>query len=107
MSETMTLRGFGWDKANNRLDKKCSSLPCEQPYSTPGGGNKTHHGMPITAEAAYNIVWLFYKKVTMGEPTTSPLKDILWVEFSKASLFRIMAQETCDYVRFYFGVPDE
>jgi hypothetical protein len=106
MSEKMTLRGFEWDEKNQSISTKCTDLPYDQPYSTIKK-KKSHHGMPITGVAASKIFNKFFDKVTKKLPKTSPLKDINWVEFSKASIFRILSQEGCDYIRFYFAIPDE
>ena len=102
----MTLHGFEWDKQHQRISTQCTPLTYDQPYSTISP-KKTHHGMPIKADAAFWVLKKFFDKVTKKQPKTSPLRDINWVEFSKASIFRILSQEGCDYIRFYFAIPDE
>lgn len=94
-NEIMTVRGF---------DTTCASpidLQQEQPFSDSTTGK--HFGMPITPSAFCEMLGRFRNSSTAQGQT---FKDLWWVQFSKASLFRVLAQEECDYVRFYFAIPD-
>jgi len=90
-NETMILRGFN-------IKDELTDIKVEQPHSDCTSGR--HHGMPVTAACAPLMIDRFRKQVT--DPAFA---NILWVEFSKASIFRILAQEKCEYIRFYFAIP--
>lgn len=83
------------------LNAKLSELKREQPYSDV---TAKHYGMPVTTTSFLWMLFQYWLRAT--ENPENPIGDIFWVEFSKASLFRILAQEKCEFVRFYFAVPD-
>lgn len=99
----MKIPRFNWDRDNHRLQTKPTSTDCDMPFSEPDEkGDFT--GMPISAEAFIEFLKAFIK--TVGK---DPHFDIKYVEFSKASLFRILSQPGCEYLRFYFAfvAPDK
>jgi len=100
MNKEMKLTGF------NSVSKSCS-ITRDQPFSDMPSSD-IHYGMPITAKAFWNMVHRFWDE--MNKPHPGPgnvFKDVYWVEFSKASLFRILAQEECDYIRFFLAIPEQ
>jgi hypothetical protein len=95
-NETMTLRGFD-------IDTQLCDLKRDQPFSDMSTGK--HYGMPISTCKFLEMLFRFW----VGNPhrPDNPFKDVWWVNFSKASIFRILAQEDCEYIRFYFAIPEE
>ncbi|TBO44265.1 hypothetical protein [Pedobacter kyonggii] len=94
-----TMKVHGYDSAQNEVE-----ITREQPFSDVSTGK--HYGMPVTPEAFLNMIRRFKDQVQNPDPK-NPFKDVLWVEFSKASIFRILSQEDCEYIRFYMAIPDE
>ena len=94
-NEIMTLKGFNTTSANP------TDLQQEQPFSD--CTTAEHFGMPITPAVFCEMLSAFRNSPAAGDDT---FKNLWWVEFSKASIFRVLAQEECDYVRFYFVIPD-
>jgi hypothetical protein len=104
-NEKINLSGFGWDKTHGCLNKSPQPIPSTEPYSDYG---TQHFGMPITVEAFSQMISKFAGTVSGGNAPTSILfKDILCVDFSKSSIFRILSQENCEFVRFYFCIPED
>ena len=94
-NQIMNLRGF--DTSSQVCD-----LKREQPFSDLT--TDKHYGMPISTVKFLTMLYDFWKQ---DDPSpTNPFGDVYWVNFSKASLFRILAQEDVEYVRFYFAIPD-
>ena len=92
-NETMTVQGYS--------GKRKKAIKQEQSFSD--CNNSKTFGMPITA-CTY---WEMLKNFKNAPVSRSPeFKGLSWVEFSKASIFRILAQENCDFIRFYFVIPD-
>jgi hypothetical protein len=93
-NETMTVRGYD-------LNLTLSDIKREQPRSDIA---KRHYGMPVTTPAFLRMLHRFWLTVING--TNPNFEDVWYVEFSKASLFRILAQEDCEFVRMYFVIPE-
>ncbi|NQX40927.1 hypothetical protein SAMN05421820_104332 [Pedobacter steynii] len=91
-NELMTLKGF--DLKGTKRD-----LILEQPFSNT---DDKHYGMPITPCAALDMIKRFQDQISNNDA----FSNVYWVEFSKASIFRILSQETCEYVRFYLAIPE-
>ena len=94
-NETMKLRGY--DATTNLCD-----LQRDQPFSNVGTGK--HFGMPVSTTKFLQMLFRFWTGNRPG--ADNPFADVWWVNFSKASLFRILAQENVEYVRFYFAIPE-
>ncbi|MEO8568327.1 MAG: hypothetical protein ABI419_04310 [Ginsengibacter sp.] len=93
-NEIMTVKGYYSDNSLKPIDQEQPFSDCVVPR---------HYGMPITPCAFLEMLYRFRDSPTAGQ---DPFKNVWWVEFSKASIFRILAQEECDYIRFYFAIPD-
>lgn len=93
-NETMTVQGY-------YSDNIIRPIKMEQPYSDTTTG--LHYGMPVTGTSFLQMLDRFRQRSTSGDPA---FRNLWWVEFSKASIFRILAQEECEYVRMYFVIPD-
>ncbi len=85
------------------MKKKKVTISAEQPYS---GKTGNHYGMPITQVAGILMKYAFRDQVITPSKPETPFHNLAWVEFSKASIFRILAQEGCEFVRFYFAIPN-
>jgi hypothetical protein len=94
-NEIMKLRGFDQDTTLCEIQR-------EQPFSDISNGK--HFGMPISTCKFLQMLFRFWLGNKPG--AENPFADVWWVNFSKASLFRILAQEDVEYVRFYFAIPE-
>ena len=101
-NEIMKVKGF-----ENQTNNICE-LQREQPFSGVDTSGK-HYGMPVSTTKFLNMLYRFWtaNNSTTGLDPDNPFKDVWWVTFSKASLFRILAQEKAEYVRFYLAIPNE
>ncbi|MDO3627582.1 hypothetical protein [Mucilaginibacter sp. BT774] len=98
MNKNQIMKLKGYDK-----DSTLCELQRDQPFSDLTDGK--HFGMPISTCKFLQMLYLFWLQ---NKPTAdNPFKDVWWVNFSKASIFRILAQEDCEYIRFYFAIPDK
>ncbi|WP_367866644.1 hypothetical protein [Pedobacter sp. WC2423] len=95
-NDLMTLKGF--DRQSKKRD-----LILEQPFSNT---DIRHYGMPITPCAALEMIGRFQDQVNTDD-VNDPFRNVYWVEFSKASIFRVLSYENCEYVRFYLAIPDK
>lgn len=96
-NELMTLKGF--DHQGTKRD-----LIQEQPFSCTQ--DKKHYGMPVTPCAALDMIKRFQDQIGSTIPN-DPFSNVYWVEFSKASIFRVLSYEGCEYIRFYLAIPDK
>lgn len=92
-NQTMTVQGYS--------GKNRKAIKQEQCFSD--DNNPKSYGMPITPCTFWDMLNNFRRSTI---PETDQFEGLAWVEFSKASIFRILSQENCDYVRFYFVIPD-
>lgn len=97
----MTVQGFEWDFDNDAIAKAESPIIVDQPFSD--ANSPTKCGMPITLEAFLQMKCKFLEAVDRGDIDTG---DIYAFEVSKASLFRLLSQEGCEMLTFYFVMPD-
>ena len=93
-NEKMVLQGFG-ETGRRSIDQ-------DQPYSDLT--TNKHYGMPITPGIFWKMVDRFRTSPSGG---TEEFKNLWWVEFSKASLLRVLSQEGCEYFYFFYVVPEE
>jgi len=95
-NQVMKLQGYD-------TSSKLCELQRDQPFSDVSDGK--HFGMPIsTTKFLYMLYWFWVNNKPGAE---NPFGDVWWVNFSKASILRILAQEGCEYIRFYFAIPEE
>lgn len=95
-NETMTLRGYP-------LAGPICDLPYDQPFSDVKTSGK-HYGMPVTI--AFHIEMIDRFRKVKNQENQRNIDTTLCVDFSKASIMRILAQEECEYIRFYYALPD-
>lgn len=100
-NKKMKFPTFDWDKGKKRLKDATDDLTYAVPFSDADGG-KQHYGMRITPEAYVNLVKQFADEYGGASPF-----EIVSVTFSKASLFRVLSQPDCEYVRFHFAFPEK
>lgn len=93
-NEIMTLKGFTRDDSLNPLQR-------DQPFSDQPQGK--HYGMPVSTCKFLTMLFDFWRQ--NQQTGDNPFGDVFWVNFSKASLFRMLAQEETEFVRFYFALP--
>ncbi|RQO65297.1 hypothetical protein DBR43_31115 [Pedobacter sp. KBW06] len=93
-NELMTMKGFD-------LQGRKRDLTLEQPFSNT---DDKHYGMPITPCAALEMIRRF--KEQMEQNPHDLFANVYWVEFSKASIFRMLSYENCEYIRFYLAIPE-
>jgi hypothetical protein len=101
----MKLTGFDWDDNNGYLSDTPKPLDHEMPYSddrspsTLAAHKPQYVGMPITVKAFLEMIKRY--KDNKG------LENVYPIVFSKASLMRILSQEKCEYIAFYFCSPSQ
>lgn len=100
LTEKMTMKGFGWDPKTKSIAATPKDIKREMPFSNWEGNN--HSGMPITVDAFLEMI----KKFSEGFDNGSKFGDVKSVAFSKASLFRILSQPGCEFIRFHFCIPE-
>lgn len=101
MSDQMSLAGYGCNDQGH-LDPTPEQLIYRMPFT----GDGATYGMPVTVAAYFAMLNNFYKFL-IANPALIPLfQGSYSVDFSKASLLRILSQEGCEYVRFYFAIPE-
>jgi len=97
----MEVKGFGWDKSNNTIANTESPIKVPQSFSDAQASNRC--GMPITLEAFLQMQLKFFQAVMRGEFVVG---NAYAFDVSKASLFRLLSQEGCEMLTFYFVIPD-
>ena len=95
----MTVPTYGWDDKNKKLKDNPDDLKREMCFSDQDSV-KDNFGMPITKTAFLKMLEYFLELYSSNKAF-----DVKYVDFSKASLFRILCQEGCEYIRLYFGLP--
>ena len=102
MRKTMTLPTYDWgQEAQGRLDRNPKDIKYEMPFSETDP-NGQHYGMPVTKKALEGMVAAYAARRQEEDQTI----DIAYVTFSKASILRILSQERCEKIRFYFAFPE-
>lgn len=102
MSDQMSLAGYGCND-QGYLKPLTEQLDYRMPFTS---DQLVTYGMPITAEAYFGMLNNFYKFL-IANPALIPLfQGSYAVDFSKASLLRILSQEGCEYIRFHFAIPE-
>ncbi|HEY9257887.1 hypothetical protein [Chitinophaga sp.] len=101
MSDQMSLAGYGWNDQGH-LDPSTQQLDYNMPFT----GDPQTFGMPITASAYFGMLNNFYLLLLNNPALQAAFQGVFFVDFSKASLLRLLSQEGCEYVRFHFAVPE-
>lgn len=102
MSDQMSLAGYGCND-QGYLNPITEQLDYRMPFTE---DQAVTYGMPITVAAYFGMLNNFYKFL-IANPALIPLfQGSYSVDFSKASLLRILSQEGCEYVRFHFAIPE-
>ncbi|MCW3465264.1 hypothetical protein [Chitinophaga nivalis] len=106
MSDKMSLAGYDCNNQGN-LNTTTEQLEYNMPF-TEGQPIPTvpTYGMPVTVKAFFGMLNNFYRLLFNNPAADAIFQDIHYVEFSKASLFRVLSQEGCEYVRFNFVIPE-
>ena len=95
----MTMPAFNWDLNKQQIMETPDMVDSEIPFTESAD---KHFGMPITVDAFHKLLFDFVKNYADEKPF-----DIQYVEFSKASIFRILSQPGCEFIRFYFAFPEK
>jgi hypothetical protein len=101
MSDQMSLTGYGCNELGH-LNPTPEQLDYHMPFT---GGDDTF-GMPVTFAAYLGMLNNFYKLLLSNPAAFEIFQGIFMVDFSKASLLRILSQEGCEFVRFHFAIPE-
>lgn len=90
-----------WDSNTGELGE----MPDAKEYSVPYAEAKPkgkQYGMRITVDAFHRLL-----QGALQTHAEQKRPGLRFVEFSKASLFRVLSQPGCEYVRFYFVYPEK
>ena len=101
MSDQMSLAGYGCNDQGY-----LNATPEQLDYRMPFTGNQQTYGMPVTVAAFFGMLNNFYLLLSENPSLAKLFQGVFSVDFSKASLLRILSQEGCEYVRFHFAVPE-
>ncbi|CAL1517972.1 hypothetical protein [Chitinophaga sp. MM2321] len=101
MSDKMMVTGYTADN-QGYLEDTTEPLDYHMPFTS----ENTTFGMPVTVKAYFGMLLNFYKLLSENPDAQKVFQDVHSVEFSKASLFRLLSQQGCEYIRFYFAVPE-
>lgn len=98
---TLTHPTLDWNNNTGELNP----APEPQAYSLPyadGNPKGKQYGMRITVNAFHQLLM---GALRAQEGQKQP--GLRFVEFSKASIFRVLGQPGCEYIRFYFVYPEK
>lgn len=97
----MTHPTVDWDHKTGALKTVAELKQYNVPYAEAKPKGK-QFGMRITVHA-------FHQLLQNALQTNAEQKQpgLRFVEFSKASLFRVLSQPGCEYIRFYFVYPEK
>lgn len=98
---TLTHPTLDWNSSTGELHP----APEPQAYSLPyadGNPKGKQYGMRITVNAFHQLLM---GALRANEGQKKP--GLRFVEFSKASIFRVLGQPGCEYIRFYFVYPEK
>ncbi|MBS0030774.1 hypothetical protein ACTJJ0_27070 [Chitinophaga sp. 22321] len=101
MSDQMSLTGYGCDNQGH-----LNPTPEQLDYNMPFTSDPQTFGMPITVGAYFGMLNNFYLLLLSNPALKAAFQGNYFVDFSKASLLRILSQEGCEYIRFHFAVPE-
>lgn len=101
MSDQMSYSGYKCD-GQGYLEPNPQQLNYKMPFT----GDAQTYGMPVTAGAFFGMLNNFYNFIQNNPDAGKIFQDTYAIEFSKASLMRIMSQPNCEYIRFHFAIPE-
>jgi hypothetical protein len=101
MSDQMSLAGYGCNDQGY-----LNPTPEQLDYRMPFTGDQQTYGMPVTVAAFFGMLNNFYLLLASNPSLAQLFQGVFSVDFSKASLLRVLSQEGCEYVRFHFAVPE-
>ncbi|NSL86828.1 hypothetical protein [Chitinophaga solisilvae] len=101
MSDLMTLTGYTAN-AQGFLENTTVPIDGHMPFTNAPSTS----GMPVTVSGYFGMLYNFYKLLFEHPDLSKYFQGVYYVEFSKASLFRLLSQEGCEFVRFHYAVPD-
>ncbi|WP_339071648.1 hypothetical protein [Chitinophaga sp. 180180018-3] len=101
MSDQMSLAGYGCN-SQGYLNPNTQQLDYNMPFT----GDPGTTGMPVTVGAFFGMLNNFFKLLVDNPQYAPAFQGRFYVDFSKASLFRILSQSGCEFVRFHFAVPN-
>ncbi|TWF35384.1 hypothetical protein FHW36_109174 [Chitinophaga polysaccharea] len=101
MSDQMSFAGYGCDDQGH-LNPSTEQLDYRMPFTDA----VQTFGMPITVAAYFGMLNNFYKQLIANPELLQFFNGTFFVDFSKASLLRILSQEGCEFVRFHFAIPE-
>ncbi|MFY0255945.1 hypothetical protein ACDQ55_18545 [Chitinophaga sp. 30R24] len=102
MSDQMSLAGYA-SNDQGYLYPTTEQLDYRMPFT----GDVKTYGMPVTSAAFLGMLNNFYKFLLANPEVQQAFQGVLSIDFSKASLLRILSQEGCEYIRFHFAIPEE
>lgn len=100
MSDQMSLAGYGCNSQGH-----LNPIPEQLDYNMPFTGEPQTYGMPVTVAAYFGMLNNFYLLLMKYPELLAAFQGNFFVDFSKASLLRILSQEGCEYIRFHYAVP--
>jgi hypothetical protein len=101
MSDQMSYAGYACN-GQGYLEPSSEQLNYNMPFT----GTKETYGMPITVGAFFGMLNNFYNYIQSHPEVEQAFQDTYAIDFSKASLMRILSQPNCEYVRFHFAIPE-
>jgi hypothetical protein len=102
MSDQMSFAGYACN-GEGYLKPGSEQLDYNMPFTD---SSKETYGMPVTVGAFFGMLNNFYLFLANNPAVAKSFQDVYSVDFSKASLFRILSQQGCEYVRFHFAIPE-
>lgn len=90
-----------WDSNAGALGEMPEAKEYNVPYAEAKPKGK-QYGMRITVDAFHRLL-----QGALQTHAEQKQPGLRFVEFSKASLFRVLSQPGCEYVRFYFVYPEK
>ena len=97
----LTHPTLDWDHATGSLKSAADDKQYNLSYSDARPTAK-QYGMRITVDAFHQLL-----KGALQAQAAQTKPAVRYVEFSKASIFRVLGQPGCEYIRFYFVHPEE
>ncbi|RFS27011.1 hypothetical protein DVR12_04300 [Chitinophaga silvatica] len=101
MSDQMSYAGYACN-GHGYLEPSSEQLDYNMPFT----GEKETYGMPVTVGAFFGMLNNFYNFLQTNPEVADAFQDVYSIDFSKASLLRLLSQEGCEYVRFHFAIPE-
>lgn len=98
---SITHPTLDWDHSTGELKTTADAKQYNLPYADAKPKGK-QYGMRITVEAFHQLL-----KGALKAQTNQKAPTVRYVEFSKASIFRVLSQPGCEYIRFYFVYPEK